>query len=70
MFQVYVANIDPVQQSLAAGGWPLHAGPRDVWREVGDRKSGQREIFVLDPDGYLVMVAHNLGERPLSDRSS
>jgi hypothetical protein len=35
-----------------------------VWREVGDRQAGQREIFVLDPDGYLVMIAHHLGERP------
>ena len=39
-------------------------GPREVWREVGDRQAGQREIFVLDPDGYLVMIAHHLGERP------
>jgi GNAT superfamily N-acetyltransferase len=65
MFQVYVANIDPVQRSLEAAGWPLYAGPREVWREIGDRRAGQREIFVLDPDGYLVMVAHDLVERPL-----
>ena len=47
MFQVYVGSIEPVQRSLEAGGWPLYAGPRDVWREVGDRKAGQREIFQL-----------------------
>jgi catechol 2,3-dioxygenase-like lactoylglutathione lyase family enzyme len=70
MFQVYVASIDPVRQSLEAAGWPLYAGPREVWREVGDRQSGQREILVLDPDGYLVMVADDLGERPLSEASS
>jgi len=38
-------------------------GPREMWRKVGDRQSGQREIFVLDPDGYLVMIAHDLGYR-------
>jgi catechol 2,3-dioxygenase-like lactoylglutathione lyase family enzyme len=65
MLQVYVANVEPVQHSLGAAGWPLYAGPRDVWREVGDRKAGQREIFVQDPDGYLIMVAQDLGERPL-----
>jgi catechol 2,3-dioxygenase-like lactoylglutathione lyase family enzyme len=65
MFQVYVASIEPVRQSLAAAGWPLYAGPREVWRAVGDREAGQREIFVQDPDGYLVMVADDLGERPL-----
>jgi hypothetical protein len=65
MLQVYVASIEPVQHSLEAAGWSLYAGPRDVWREVGDRKAGQREIFVQDPDGYLIMVAHDLGECPL-----
>ena len=69
MFQVNVTNIEPVQRSLEAGGWPLYAGPRDVWREVGDRKAGQREIFVQDPDGYLIMVAHDLGDRPLLDEA-
>ena len=67
MFQVYVASAEPVQRSLEATGWPLYAGPREVWREIGDRQVGQQEIFVLDPDGYLVMVADELGERPLSE---
>ena len=66
MFQVNVASIEPVQRSLEEAGWPLYAGPREVWREVGDREAGQREIFVLDPDGYLIMIAHDLGERQLS----
>jgi catechol 2,3-dioxygenase-like lactoylglutathione lyase family enzyme len=70
MFQVYVASIEPVERSLEAAGWPLYAGPREVWREVGDREAGQREIFVLDPDGYLIMVAHELGERQLSEGRS
>jgi catechol 2,3-dioxygenase-like lactoylglutathione lyase family enzyme len=66
MFQVYVASIEPIQRAFEVGGWPLYAGPR----EVGDRKAGQREIFVQDPDGYLIMIAHDLGERPLLDEAS
>ena len=54
------------EHGVQAAGWPLYAGPREVWRSVGDRQAGQREIFVLDRDGYLVMVADDLGERPLS----
>jgi catechol 2,3-dioxygenase-like lactoylglutathione lyase family enzyme len=69
MLQVYVVSIEPVQQSLGAAGLPLYAGPRDIWREVGDRSAGQREIFVQDPDGYLIMVAHELGERTVPQRS-
>jgi hypothetical protein len=34
-----------------------------VWRKIGDRQAGQREIFVLDPDGYLIMIADDLGGR-------
>jgi catechol 2,3-dioxygenase-like lactoylglutathione lyase family enzyme len=66
MFQVYVDNLDAVSASLAAFSTTLYAGPREVWRRHGDREGGQREIFVQDPDGYLVMIAQNIGERPLS----
>lgn len=66
MFQVYVGSIADVLSRLAAADWPLHAGPREVWRRYGDREGGKWEIFVKDPDGYLVMIAEDLGERPLS----
>jgi len=46
--QVYVVSIEPVARSLEGARWPLYAGPREVWREVGDRQAGQREIFALD----------------------
>jgi len=65
MFQIAVDGIKPIQERLNAAGWQLHAGPREVWRRTGDRQSGSREIFVQDPDGYLVMLAEDLGERPL-----
>src|ERR1700730_9923843 len=65
MFQVYVASIEPIQNSLAAASWPLYDRPREVVRLVGDGRAGQREVFVQGPDGYLVMIAHAFGERPL-----
>jgi catechol 2,3-dioxygenase-like lactoylglutathione lyase family enzyme len=66
MFQISVDSIAPVASALARAGWPVDTGPREVWRRYGDREGGKREIVVLDPDGYLVMVAENLGERALS----
>jgi catechol 2,3-dioxygenase-like lactoylglutathione lyase family enzyme len=65
MFQIFVEAIDPIMSALATAGWPLETGPREVWRRYGDREGGKREIVFLDPDGYLVMMAENLGERPL-----
>lgn len=66
MFQVFVADLAPIAAALATAGVRLTAGPREVWRRWGDREGGKREIVVQDPDGYLVMIAEDLGERPLS----
>jgi catechol 2,3-dioxygenase-like lactoylglutathione lyase family enzyme len=65
MFQVYVTGLQDIFAALTRAGHPLYAGPREVWRRWGDREGGKREIVVQDPDGYLVMLAEDLGERPL-----
>ena len=67
MFQIYLKDIEPVMSVLETRGWPVYLGPREVWRQTGDHESGQREVFVQDPDGYLLMVAQGIGERPISE---
>lgn len=66
MFQIYITGVDDVLAKVTESGHEIYSGPREVWRQTGDTESGQREFFVQDPDGYLVMVAENLGARPLS----
>lgn len=70
MFQVYVDALQPVVEALAAAGRTLQSPVKEVWRRWGDREGGQREFFVQDPDGYLVMVAEHIGERPLPQRTT
>ncbi|MBV8777530.1 MAG: VOC family protein [Alphaproteobacteria bacterium] len=65
MFQLYFQNTDAIMGRLLSQNWPIYLGPRVVWRRTGDRESGQREVFVQDPDGYLLMIAHKIGERAL-----
>ncbi len=65
MFQIYVDRLEDISAALARASHPLFAGPREVWRRWGDREGGKPEIVVQDPDGYLVMLAEDLGERPL-----
>jgi catechol 2,3-dioxygenase-like lactoylglutathione lyase family enzyme len=65
MFQIAVDDLSTLLTRLAADNWPLYAEPREVWRRHGDREGGQKEVFVEDPNGYLVMIAQRLGERPL-----
>jgi len=66
MLQVYVNSIDPILSLLKSRDWPVYLGPRKIWRRAGDHESGQFEVFVQDPDGYLVMLAHSLGKRSVN----
>lgn len=66
MFQIEVDDLDPIQTALTNIDWPIHTPLRVAWRQTGDRESGQRELFVQDPDGYLLMLNENLGERALA----
>ena len=65
MLQIYFKDITSILSALSACDWPIYLGPREVWRRVGDREAGQKEVFVQDPDGYLLMLAQKVGERPL-----
>jgi len=64
MFQIYVDSIAPMLERLAAAGWPLYEPVREAWYRVGDHETGQRQFFVQDPDGYLLMIATDVGKRP------
>ena len=62
--QVYVADARACADRVTAAGHPFYVPLREKWRDWGDRLGGQREFLVQDPDGYLVMVAQRIGERP------
>lgn len=65
MFQIYVSSFDPIIDRLKDLRVPIYAGPREVWRRYGDREGGKQEVIVLDPNGYLIMLTEDLGERAL-----
>ena len=65
MFQIYVSSIDAIIDRLKDLRVPIYAGPREVWRRYGDREGGKQEVIVLDPNGYLIMLAEDLGEQAL-----
>jgi catechol 2,3-dioxygenase-like lactoylglutathione lyase family enzyme len=65
MLQLYFESIEPAWAAVSARQWPVYHELREIWRRAGDCESGQREFFLQDPDGYLIMVAQNLGERPI-----
>lgn len=66
MFQILTDDLPALERRLKDRRLPVYAGPREVWRHTGDRECGQREVFVQDPDGYLIMMNADLGESPLT----
>lgn len=65
-FQIEVPAIAPALSRLSTAGWPLFVEPETAWYRAGEVELGQRQFLVMDPDGYLLRLAEDLGERPLS----
>ena len=63
--QIFVGNVDAVADAVRAAGFAFYVDLREKWRDWGDRLGGQREFLLQDPDGYLIMVAQRIGERPI-----
>lgn len=63
--QILVDDIEPLIRSLEREGKPFYQRPCIVWRRYGDREGGRHEFLVQDPNGYLLLFAKALGERPL-----
>lgn len=65
VFQVNVSDVGAMVRAVIGAGLPFCVQPRERWRHWGDRLGGRHEFLVQDPDGYLVMVAQRIGEKPL-----
>lgn len=60
MHQLSVDALDDVVDAANRLGATVHEPVHEEWRQIGDVRRGRREIKLLDPDGYLVMVAEDL----------
>ena len=68
--QIEVDAIDPILARLAQAGIVLFRPVEEAWYRSGDTYSGNRQFLVQDPDGYLLRMFEDLGERaaPTSGR--
>ncbi len=55
-----------IAQQLQAGGYPLRIQPRDQWHRKDNIEIGERQVWVMDPDGYLLRFIEALGTRAIS----
>ena len=61
--QIKVDALVPVLDALAAAGWPLVLPLEDRWYRRDPVECGNRQCVVADPDGYLLRLYQDLGQR-------
>lgn len=61
--QIEVERIDPILDRLQRAGVTLFRPVEEAWYRAGGRYSGNRQFLVQDPDGYLLRIFEELGER-------
>ena len=62
-FEVQVENLDTVLWRIKNAGWPIFVEPEEKWYRAGDIEIGVRQFLVQDPDGYLLRLQQEIGER-------
>ena len=70
--EIQVAPLDAVWERLTQAQWPIFVEPEEKWYRAGDVEIGVRQFLIQDPDGYLVRLQEEIGERPVKaypDRS-
>ena len=70
--EIQVASLDAAWERLTQAQWPIFVEPEEKWYRAGDVEIGVRQFLIQDPDGYLVRLQQEIGERPVKaypDRS-
>lgn len=61
--QIRVASIEPILVRLRAVSIDLYLAVEEKWYRRDDYEVGNRQFVVADPDGYLLRLFEDLGER-------
>ena len=63
-FQLEVDNVDKIYNSLKESNYKIAFEIEENWYRQNDKILGNREFLVQDPDGYLIRLSEDLGEKP------
>lgn len=62
-FQIMVNDLDPILARLKQNKIRLFLEVEEKWYRKDDHEVGNRQFIVMDPDGYLLRFAQDLGSR-------
>lgn len=60
--QVAVSNIDELYKDVKANDYPIKIEMEENWYRADNKLLGQKEFLIMDPDGYLLRFAQDIGE--------
>ncbi|WFD09233.1 bleomycin resistance protein [Tepidibacter hydrothermalis] len=69
-FQIEVDNIYALYKNIKKHDYPIKIDIEENWYRADDKLVGQKEFLVMDPDGYLLRFAQDLGEREYNVQNS
>ena len=63
--QIRVSSVDTILAALHHNSIPVYLPPEEKWYKRDQVEAGNRQFVVGDPDGYLLQLFEDLGERPI-----
>ena len=65
-FQIELSDLEPLVKRIQTHKVPLFRELKETWYDIGEKLSGERELLLQDPDGYLLRFTQHLREKPKS----
>ena len=62
-FQLEVDNVESIYNNLKKDGYKIAFEIEENWYRQDDKLLGNKEFLVQDPDGYLLRLSEDMGER-------
>ncbi len=62
-FQLEVENLDEIYSNFKNTGYKIAFNIEENWYRQGDKLLGNKEFLVQDPDGYLIRISQDLGQK-------
>lgn len=62
-FQIRTSNIDALYKDVQQSSANIFLAIEEKWYRMNDIEVGNRQFIVLDPDGYMLRFAEDLGSR-------
>lgn len=66
-FQIAVDDIEKLYNKIKTNEYPIEMQIQENWYRLDTKLVGQKEFLIMDPDGYLLRFAQDLGEREIEN---